>query len=154
MTRVEVGVVDVYVIDPHSSPWCALALKRGTGTRCPGAWEAVHGHIEPGETPENAAIREVREETGLALERLYNVTVHSFYLHQTNTVEMAVVFCAFARSDAPVTLGREHIDHEWLPLDEAAERYLWPRATQALGEIRKLLRNGNAGPAEDVLRVR
>lgn len=154
VTRVEVGVVDVYIIDPHSSPWCALALKRGTGTRCPGAWEAVHGHIEPSETPENAAIREVREETGLTLERLYNVTVHSFYLHRTNTVEMAVVFCAFARSDAPVTLGREHVDHEWLPLDEAAERYIWPRAAQALGEIRKLLAGGNAGPAEDVLRVR
>ena len=154
MTRIEVGVVDVYVIDPHGSPWCALALKRGTGTRCPGAWEAVHGHVEDGETPEDAAIREVREETGLTIERLYNVTVHAFYLHQTNTVEMAVVFCAFASSEAPVRLGREHVDHEWLPLDEAAERYLWPRATQALGEIRKLLGGGDAGPAEDVLRVR
>lgn len=154
VTRVEVGVVDVYVVDPHASPWCALALKRGAGTRCPGAWEAVHGHIESGETPEDAGIREVREETGLAIERLYNVTVHSFYLHRTNTVEMAVVFCAFAHSDAPITLGREHVDHEWLPLEQAADRYLWPRATQALGEIRKLLGSGDAGPAEDVLRVR
>jgi len=154
MTRVEVGVVDVYVIDPHVSPWRALALQRGAGTRCPGAWEAVHGHIEPGETPEYAAMREVREETGLTVERLYNVTVHSFYLHRTNTVEMAVVFCAFARSDTPVTLGPEHVEHEWLTLESAAARYLWPRATQALGEIRKLLGGGDAGPAEDVLRVR
>ena len=27
----------------------------GAGGRCPGSWEAVHGHIEPGETPAEAA---------------------------------------------------------------------------------------------------
>lgn len=154
MTDIKVGVVDVYVIDPETTPWRALALRRAMHTRCPGSWEAVHGHIEDGETPEDAAVREVREETGLTIARLYNVTVHAFYLNRRATVELAVVFCAFVDSSDAVTLGREHQEYEWLTLDEAANRYIWPRATQALGEIRKLLGSGNAGPAEDVLRVR
>lgn len=153
MTDIKVGVVDVYIIDPTHTPWQTLALQRGPETRCPGAWEAVHGRIETGEKPEQAALRELREETGLTAQRLYNVTVHAFYLHQMNAVQMAVVFCAFVDSTQPVTLGPEHQTFEWLPIDAAPHRLIWPRATQALREIQKLLSAGNAGPAEDVLRV-
>ncbi|MGI8547564.1 MAG: ATPase, T2SS/T4P/T4SS family [Gemmatimonadaceae bacterium] len=154
MTDVKVGVVDVYVIDPHTSPWRALALQRGSHTRCPGSWEAVHGHIEDGEAPEDAAMREMGEETGLTIERLYNVTVHAFYLNKIGTVELAVVFCAFVDSTKPVRLGPEHQAYKWLPLEQAAECYIWPRGAQALGEITKLLGRGDAGAAEDVLRVK
>jgi dihydroneopterin triphosphate diphosphatase len=153
MTRIEVGVVDVYLIDPQTETWRVLALRRGTGTRCPGAWEAVHGRVESEETPEDAAVREVLEETGLTIRRLYNITVHSFYLHQTARVEVAIVFCAFVDSGAVVTLGQEHVEYTWLSMEDAAARFIWPRATQALGEIRQLLGTGDAGPAEDVLRV-
>ena len=154
MTRIEVGVVDVYLVDPQTEVWRALALRRGAGTRCSGAWEAVHGHIEPEEAPEDAAVREVLEETGLTVQRLYAITVHSFYLQKTARIEVAVVFCAFVDSGMPVTLGPEHVEYAWLPLDTAGARFTWPRATQALGEIKKLLSTGDAGPAEDVLRVR
>lgn len=154
MTAVKVGVVDVYIIDPHTTPWKALALQRGSYTRCPGSWEAVHGHIEEDEAPEAAAVRELGEETGLEIERLYNVTVHAFYLHQIATVELAVVFCAFVDSSVPLKLGQEHQAYEWLPLDQAGDRYIWPRGAQALREITKLLGRGDAGAAEDVLRVR
>jgi 8-oxo-dGTP pyrophosphatase MutT (NUDIX family) len=154
-TALQVGVVDVYLIDPAQQPWRVLALQRSADTRCPGAWEAVHGRIEEEkkETPEQAAIREVREETGLTMQRLYNVTVHAFYLHRSTAVQLAVVFCGFVDSTAPVHLSHEHQAYEWLDLDAAAARYLWPRAGQALREIHKLLSAGNAGPAEDVLRI-
>jgi len=38
-----------------------LLISTQTGTR----WQLPKGHIEPGETPEQAAVREVREETGV-----------------------------------------------------------------------------------------
>lgn len=153
MTRIEIGVVDVYVIDPQTEVWRVLALRRGAETRCSGAWEAVHGHIEQDEAPETAAVREVLEETGLAIQRLYTITVHSFYLQKRSRIEMAVVFCAFVDSGNAVRLGPEHAEYAWLSMDAAGARFTWPRATQALDEIRKLLSSGNAGPAEDVLRV-
>ena len=153
MTGIKAGVVDVYVIRPLPGGWKVLAVKRAIDTRCPNAWETIHGRLEAGERPEDGAVREVEEETGLAIARLYNVTVQPFYLHMFETVQLAVVFAAFVDEPATVRLGEEHQSHEWLSLDEAASRFVWPREVEALGHIRKLLATGDAGPVEDVLRV-
>jgi dihydroneopterin triphosphate diphosphatase len=154
VTDIAVGVVDVYVIRPLSGAWRVLTLQRALTTRCPGSWETVHGHIESGERPEDAAVRELREETGLAVDRLYNVTVQPFYLHRYGAVQLAVVFAAFVREPGTVTTGTEHQRAEWLDVDAARERFIWPRSRTALGEIVALLGTGDAGPVEDVLRVR
>ena len=153
MTKVNVGTIDVYLIDPDPAGWSVLALQRAHGTRCPTAWETVHGRIESGEAPEQAAVREVYEETGLEVRRLYNVIVQPFYLHTIATVELAVVFAAFVSRADPVTLGQEHMHCEWLTPDAALERFVWPRERQALRDVLQLLHAGHAGPVEDVLRV-
>ena len=72
-----------------------LALQRAADTKRPGSWETVYGKIDAGERPEQAAARELSEETGLEPTALYNVTVNSFYLHATHTVQMCIVFAAF-----------------------------------------------------------
>ncbi|MBA2707834.1 MAG: Flp pilus assembly complex ATPase component TadA [Gemmatimonadaceae bacterium] len=153
VTSVIAGVVDVYVIRPLSQGWRVLVMQRGDDTRCSGAWETVHGRIEPNERPEHAAVREVREESGLVIARLYNVTVQPFYLHSLGTVQLAVVFAAFVDEPGTVTLGDEHKDYEWLPVDQALSRFAWPREREAIGHITQLLATGSAGPVEDVLRV-
>ena len=153
MTEVTVGVVDVYVIRAYRKAWRVLALQRADSARCPTAWETVHGRLEAGERPEDGAVREVREETGLVVDRLYNVTVQPFYLHTLGTVQLAVVFAAFVREPGAVVLGPEHQAHEWLTVAAAAKRFAWPREREALGHIRILLAAGDAGAVEDVLRV-
>jgi 8-oxo-dGTP pyrophosphatase MutT (NUDIX family) len=153
MTDIRVGVVDVYVIRPYRAEWLVLSLQRSRETRCPGSWETVHGRIEADERPERAAVREVREETGLELDRLYNVTCQPFYLHTLGVVEMAVVFAAFVREGTDVRLGPEHERYEWLSMADAGVRFTWPREREALEHIRILLSTGDAGPVEDVLRV-
>jgi 8-oxo-dGTP pyrophosphatase MutT (NUDIX family) len=154
VSQLSIGTIDVYVIRPLPDGWRVLVLQRALDTRCPTAWEAVHGHIEAGEEPEDAALREVREETGLETARLYNVTVQPFYLHRSHTVQLAVVFAAFVDEPAPLTLGSEHQRGEWLSVDAALDRFQWPREREALREIAHLLRGGDAGPVEDVLRVK
>ena len=154
MATVNVGTIDVYLVSRQHGEWRVLALQRSRTTRCPDAWETVHGRIEPGEEPEDAALREVREETSLAVQRLYNVTVQPFYLHRAHVVELAVVFAAFVDCDAPVVLGEEHSHCEWLDATSAADRFFWPRERAALQEVLHLFRTGDGGEAEDVLRVR
>jgi type II secretory ATPase GspE/PulE/Tfp pilus assembly ATPase PilB-like protein/8-oxo-dGTP pyrophosphatase MutT (NUDIX family) len=153
MTKLEIGVVDVYIVDPNQSPWRVLALKRASDTVRPNSWETVHGKIDANETPEQAAVREVKEETGLTVQRLYNVTVHAFYLRPPQTVQLAIVFCAFVDSAAPITLSGEHQQYEWLPITAAGDHFTWPRARQALIEIAKLLNPDTLPTVEDVLRA-
>jgi type II secretory ATPase GspE/PulE/Tfp pilus assembly ATPase PilB-like protein/8-oxo-dGTP pyrophosphatase MutT (NUDIX family) len=153
MAHAEVGTVDVFVIRPTTDGWRVLALQRANDTRCPSAWETVHGHIEPGEEPEQAAVREVREESGLGVERLYNVRVQPFYLHRLHVVQLAIVFAAFVSDEGDVAIGPEHQRAEWLTVAEALARFNFPSERTSLREIVELLASGNAGPVDDVMRV-
>jgi 8-oxo-dGTP pyrophosphatase MutT (NUDIX family) len=152
VTEVRVGVVDVCVIRVVGRAWKVLALRRAAGTRSPGSWELVHGHIEEGELPAHAAHRELREETGLAAARLYSITANPFYLLDGDTVQVAVVFAAIVEREQ-VTLGVEHDGHAWLSVAAAQKRLTWPRDADSVRHARQLLRSGNAGVVEDVLRV-
>lgn len=152
MTQIAVGVVDVFVIQIVRGRWRVLVLRRSSG-RSPGSWETVHGKIERGESPPDAARRELREETGLAAARLYSVTVNPFYIHATGAVQLAVVFAVFVDT-AAVTLGVEHDASEWLSPTAAHKRFTWPRESDALRHIQQLLKGGDAGVVEDVLRIR
>jgi dihydroneopterin triphosphate diphosphatase len=159
VTRVVPGVVDVVVLAKtgqdagNGDHWKVLALQRGRDTRCTGAWEIVHGRIERGEKPEDAALREVQEETGLVPQRLYSITVNSFYLHQTGIVHLALVFAAIVSESQPIVLGPEHSAARWCSFSEASDLLAWPREKEALVHVQQLLRHGDAGPVEDVLRI-
>jgi 8-oxo-dGTP pyrophosphatase MutT (NUDIX family) len=154
MTKIVPGVIELFVIRHNEGDWRVLTLQRAADGKRPGSWETVYGKIDAREKPEKAAVRELREETGLEPESLYNVTVSSFYLHATNTIEMCLTFAAFVSDDAHVTLSEEHQKFEWLSLDAACERFTWPREAHALRDARRLLASGDAGPVEDVLRIR
>lgn len=154
MTSVRVSLVDLYVLRGTGGALECLVLRRAAGGRCPGSWEAVHGHIEAGETPADAARRELEEETGLALERLYNLSrVETFYQHRLDEVALVPVFAAFVARNAAVRTGVEHDRFEWLPPAEARGRFAWPREARALDDVVALLGAGDAGAVEDVLRV-
>ena len=154
MIQVEVSFVDVYVLRGREAACHALVLRRAAGQRCAGAWESVHGSIEARETPVEAALRELREETGLAPARLYNLSrVEAFYRHPVDTVALIPVFVALVQEDATVTLSSEHDAAEWLAPDAAIRRLAWPRERRALEDAVALLSRGDAGPVEDVLRI-
>lgn len=156
MTSLRVVYVDVHVVrfsEAGADPEFLLLRRAPTG-RCPGAWEAVHGHVEPGETPVEAARRELDEETGLDPSAWYNLSrCESFFLHRENAVAVIPAFAAVVPSGSEVCLGAEHDDHVWLAPAEARARYSWPREQRALDDILVLLKGGDAGPLEDVLRL-
>jgi dATP pyrophosphohydrolase len=154
MTSMRVSLVDVYVLRQGAEGLRCLVLRRAPGGRCPGSWETVHGHIEEGERPWEAATRELREETGLVPERVYNLSrVEAFYQHRKDEVALVPVFVAFVAADTPVRLGPEHEAYEWLAPAEAGARFAWPRERRALEDAVRLLGSGDGGAVEDVLRI-
>ena len=152
---IRVSLIDLYVLRGAGAGLRCLVLRRASGTRCTGAWEVVHGHIEPGETPAEAAVREMEEETGLVPARLFNVSrVEAFYQHRTNEVALVPVFAAFVDAAAEASLGPEHDAAEWLTPDQACARVAWPREARAIEDIVRMLGTGSAGVIADVLEIR
>lgn len=149
-----VAYVDVVVLRGADHTLEVLCLRRAPGGRSPGSWEAVHGHIDPGETPVTTARREVREEAGADAEKLYNLSrVETFYRHSTNEVVLIPVFAAFLAPGTAVRVSEEHEEFEWLPPHEARARMSWPRVRREIDDVMGLLGGGNAGLLEDMLAV-
>ncbi|NHT17791.1 (deoxy)nucleoside triphosphate pyrophosphohydrolase [Cellulomonas sp. IC4_254] len=67
MTR-PVLVVAAALVDDLAAPGALLAARRRAPVSLAGRWEFPGGKVEPGESPEDAVHREIREELGVAIE--------------------------------------------------------------------------------------
>jgi len=81
------------------------------------------GHVDPGETPDRTAAREVREETGVdarLVERLGEVRY--FYQRDGKRIFKRVTFYLFAYRDGSLDDHDDEVEEaRWMPLAEAAE---------------------------------
>jgi 8-oxo-dGTP diphosphatase len=109
------------------------------------AWSLPKGNVDKGETPVQAALREISEETGLPLDRL---TVRAElppaeYMYRRDGRLIGKIvhhYLVEAPSDAPLTPQLSEVDEaEWVPLDEAASRVAYKDLRAALQEARRLL---------------
>jgi len=80
-----------------------------------GLWDTPGGHINPGETALEAAVRETREETGLRPEKLeYNGTYVDTYLDQgVKYPLLAVSFCGKIFSSEKIKMGDDAADYKY-----------------------------------------
>lgn len=67
MTR-PVLVVAAALVDDLAAPGALLAARRRSPVSLAGRWEFPGGKVEPGESPQDAVHREIREELGVAIE--------------------------------------------------------------------------------------
>jgi len=141
--------VSCFVVRPSS---CGshefLQVLRVRGKYMGETWQLVTGGIEDGETAWHAALRELREETGLLPGEFYQVDViNTFYLAKTDSISMSPMFCAMVEAGAQVILNHEHTDFRWVPRAEIESRTMWPGERAALKEVcAEILDNGPAKP--------
>jgi 8-oxo-dGTP diphosphatase len=75
-----------------------LITRRPAGTHLAGSWEFPGGKIEPGESPEEAAMREAREEVGVECAPL-SVRAPLLYDYPERRVELWPVDCEWRRGE-------------------------------------------------------
>lgn len=139
----------------HTPDAQVLLLERADH---PGWWQSVTGSLHTGETPEQAAVRELREETGLdatAFElrdwgytntyEIYDCYRHRYAPGTTHNTEH--VFGLELPQPLPVKLApREHLAWRWLPWAEAAALCFSPSNAEAIRRLARL-RGWDAAPA-------
>ncbi len=126
--------VVVLVIRPQGSGHQLLMARRAEGKYMVGTWQLISGGLEQNETAWQGALREMREETGLAPSEFYRLsTVTTFYRPDNDSLNIAPMFCAIVEGDADVTINTEHTAFKWVDVEEAASRLMWPRRPAGIG---------------------
>ena len=105
--------VDVWPFRMHDGEAEFLLMHRVAGEEPP-FWQGVSGWIEPDEPPHQAALRELREETGLEAEALFTVdAILDLYKWQRGTVETIVPFAVQVTDGVDPILSDEHDEWRW-----------------------------------------
>ncbi len=114
--------VSVTVLRGHG-PEAQVLLVRRRPERG-GFWQILTGRMEAGETPAQAAARELHEETGLRAEVMDLGYRHSFALREMVPPRLVDECAFFVRvpSDAAIQLSDEHDLFEWVDVPTAMAR--------------------------------
>lgn len=107
------SVVSCFIFDHDGK---LLLLRRHQDDWGGGLWATPAGSIDPGETPEVAVLREIQEETGLALERIDYLGTHRITMPH-GSVDLKS-FKAVVHHPGPVVIrDDEHEAFAWFSLD-------------------------------------
>ena len=107
-----------------------------------GHWDFPKGHVEAGESEEQTALRELKEETGISQAEIvfgFRETISYYYRFQGKTRYKEVIFFAMRTSQEHVTLSHEHIGFMWLPYEEAMQKLTFQNAKDILVRAHKAL---------------
>ena len=132
-------LVDVWVFRVVASDAQVLLMRRSAGRVLAGLWQGASGRLEAGERVAEGALRELREETGFerpVVEAFFDLDfVNQFHYAPADAILTAAVFAVRVGPNAEPRLSHEHDTAEWLPLESAFARVVWPGYRDAIRRV-------------------
>lgn len=99
-------------------------------------WDYPKGHLEEGESAWQAAVRELREETGIRqvdrVTRFEENMHYVFHSPRKGRVHKTVTYFLGRTRNEDVKISDEHLGHAWLPYEDAMERLTYDNAREML----------------------
>ena len=139
MPKVVVRVIDAYVFNRKSKEIRFLLLKRAKTKIYEHLWQGVAGKIEAGEAAWEAAIRELKEETGFEPVRIFVADhVSKFYEAHGDWVNMVPVF-GIEVDDEEVILSDEHCEFKWVDFNTAHQTLIWSGQKDGIAAVFNML---------------
>ena len=104
-------------------------------------WSLPKGHIETGETPEVAAIREVKEETGIESEIDKSLGVIDFwFMAGGKRIHKTVHHFLFKETGGKIAPQVSEVDDvRWFPLDQIVEKLAYPDEKKLIARSKELI---------------
>lgn len=127
-------LIDVYPYKIEDGKPHFLIFKRSSKKIYANQWRMVGGKVQKGEERWRAALRELKEETGLEPIKFWSIpSVNQFYEAKTDTVHSIPAFAAEIEKNAQIKLDEEHTEFKWIGIEEVEQYIPWP-------EQRRLMR--------------
>lgn len=136
--------IEAYVFRRKGRAVEVLALKRSPDRRTlPGVWQPVTGGVRRGESIFAAALREVREETGLIPRRWWLLESPLLYFDRSSGAPRALPrFAAEIEAAAEILRSKEHDAHRFTTPSRAGRLFLWESQREALRALREVWKGG------------
>ena len=109
-----------------------------------GHWDFIKGGIEDGESLQQTAIRETREETGITdIEFIegFKEEIEYFFRAENQNVHKKVIFFLAKTNSKNVILSHEHLDSVWLNYNDALKKLTYDNAINLLKKSNTFLLN-------------
>ena len=97
-------------------------------------WQPITGGIEGGESPEEACLREIKEETGLLLSRSNLTGLGDFTVKIDENLTIHKNLFLVLTEQKEIQISDEHVGAQWVALDKVSSQLYWP-SNQATFEI-------------------
>ncbi len=113
-----------YVIDEKQNTTLMLHRVKKDNDYHQGKWNGLGGKFEPGESPEECAIREIKEECGLSIKNLNMKGFITFPLFDGKEDWYVFLFTT-TEFEGDLIISNEG-DLAWIPNENLLEINLWP----------------------------
>ena len=106
-----------------------------------GYWDLPKGKIEKGESKEEAALRELYEETGLSahIKPGFETELSYFFKQGGEPVHKDVYFFVGETNKKEIRLSPEHVGYVWLPFEKAFKQLTYQNAKDTLAKAQEFI---------------